>query len=379
MATTTPPPSAAALAACSLRVKPGERLQRLIPGGTFNAPRGAYSGAGPWHLDATHAADIIARAALRTSDIPVDYEHQLLSAAENGEPAPASGWIDPRSLVFVSDGDEPGLYGAVSWTPRAAEYIASDEYRYLSPVFPYDEQTGDVLDLLHVALTNNPAIDAPLLAAATARLLGAGAAGATSTPIPSTTTTTPETSPMDELLEQLRWMLNLPLGSTAEDIAAALQKLIAQVKTAAPDATAAASFDMSQYMQTLHASVAAASATRPDPLKWVPMEAFQAERQARLSVAATSAHQQLETLIEEALGDGRLLPAQRAHAEAMGRADMAALSAFLGKAAPVAALSGMQTRNAPPPHAVAALSASEKAVCRAMGISEDDYIQSKEQ
>jgi hypothetical protein len=35
---------------------------------------------------------------------------------------------------------------------------------------------------------------------------------------------------MDELLEQLRWMLNLPLSATAEEVLAELNKLSAQIK-----------------------------------------------------------------------------------------------------------------------------------------------------
>jgi phage I-like protein len=48
--------------------------------------------------------------------------------------------------------------------------IAGKEYRYLSPVFSYDKQTGEVLELHHVGLTNFPALDGmsalPALAAA---------------------------------------------------------------------------------------------------------------------------------------------------------------------------------------------------------------------
>lgn len=48
------------------------------------------------------------------------------------------------------------------------EYIKNGEYAYLSPVFPYASGTGEVLDLLHVGLTNTPGIDAPIHAALSA-------------------------------------------------------------------------------------------------------------------------------------------------------------------------------------------------------------------
>lgn len=126
-------------------------------------------GAGPWNLTAAAAARIIALNAARQADILVDYEHQWLSSKDNGKEVPAAGWINPRSLVWVESGLEPGLYGEVKWTAKATEMIAADQYRYLSPVFPYDKTTGEPSDLLNVALTNIPAIDAPTAAALSAQ------------------------------------------------------------------------------------------------------------------------------------------------------------------------------------------------------------------
>ena len=179
---TAPRLAALTLAVCALEVRPGERLQRLIPAGRFDAPRGALAGQGPWFMDAAVAAQVVARAASRSTDIPVDYEHQILLAERNGQPAPAAGWIDPRSLVWLPDAEEPGLYGAVRWTARAAALIEGEEYRYLSPVFLYHPESRDVLDLLHVALTNTPAIDEPVQAALSMRRPGFAPRGATPHP-----------------------------------------------------------------------------------------------------------------------------------------------------------------------------------------------------
>lgn len=143
----------------ALRVREGSLLVRLIPAGRFEAPRGALSGSGPWNMTAAAAASIIARNASRQTDILIDYEHQILAGRENGQPAPAAGWINPRTLVWIETGQEPGLHGAVIWTSRAGAMIAADEYRYLSPVFTYDPATGVPTDLLSVALTNTPGID----------------------------------------------------------------------------------------------------------------------------------------------------------------------------------------------------------------------------
>jgi phage I-like protein len=158
------------LAVLTLRVQAGDARIRLMPAGRFEAPRGAMAGTGPWTLSAAGAAKIIALNAVRQADILVDYEHQLLKSGENGKEVPAAGWIDPRSLVWVEYGAEPGLYGSVSWTAKAAAMIEADQYRYLSPVFPYDQQTGEPTDVFNVALTNFPAIDVPVRAALSAAL-----------------------------------------------------------------------------------------------------------------------------------------------------------------------------------------------------------------
>ena len=53
----------------------------------------------------------------RSLDIVIDYEHQTLS----GEIAPAAGWIKE---LFIKDG---ALYGRVSWTAKAKEFIKNGE------------------------------------------------------------------------------------------------------------------------------------------------------------------------------------------------------------------------------------------------------------
>ena len=58
----------------------------------------------------------------------IDYGHASLDFPE----APAAGWI--WDLYEDQKADPPGLYGKVEWTPRAAEAIKGNEYKYISPV-----------------------------------------------------------------------------------------------------------------------------------------------------------------------------------------------------------------------------------------------------
>ena len=44
-------------------------------------------------------------------------------------------------------------------TDAARAFIQADEYRYISPVFSFDPETGAVLELKSAALTNYPALD----------------------------------------------------------------------------------------------------------------------------------------------------------------------------------------------------------------------------
>jgi len=98
-------------------------------------------------------------------DLAVDYEHQTVPQFNTRRDglSPAAGWI-PRLEVR---GD--GLWAAgVRWTDQAEQLIASREYRYLSPVIYWTDETHSaVAGLGPVALTNEPAIrgSRPLLAA----------------------------------------------------------------------------------------------------------------------------------------------------------------------------------------------------------------------
>jgi phage I-like protein len=82
-------------------------------------------------------------------DMVIDYEHQSLKGGE----APAAGWI--KEL----EARENGIYGHVDWTDRAQKYIGSKEYRFLSPALLYQRETGRVIKIMNVSLTNLPRIN----------------------------------------------------------------------------------------------------------------------------------------------------------------------------------------------------------------------------
>ncbi|KAB2928807.1 MAG: hypothetical protein F9K30_00225 [Dechloromonas sp.] len=141
---------------------------RIMPAGRFSASDGRPHGLQGWQLNRPEALSIVKLAAARFGDYVIDYEHQTLNTASNGQPNPAAGWF--KRLEW-REGD--GLYVTdARWTERASAMIRAKEYRFISPTFHHDD-AGRVLDIINIALTNNPALDGLTdLAAASRRLHG---------------------------------------------------------------------------------------------------------------------------------------------------------------------------------------------------------------
>ena len=103
----------------------------------------------PFMVDEAALQSMVAAFRSRGIDLVIDYEHQSLQ----GERAPAAGWI--KDLQARTD----GLWARVDWTPQAREYLTQREYRYFSHVLRLDPETRRPLALMHVGLTNVPAIN----------------------------------------------------------------------------------------------------------------------------------------------------------------------------------------------------------------------------
>lgn len=308
---------------------------RLIPAGEFRAKDGRPVECACWVMTPEDGARIVAETASAVTALVIDYEHATLHAKKTGGKAPAAGWF--KSLEWRPD----GLWAInVDWTALAAQEIAGKAYRYISPVFSYDKQTGRVLHLFHAALTNDPGLDGltDLAALAADFILDQSMETA---------------SVNEELLEQLRWLLNLPVGTTAEEIATHLGKLITQLQA---DGTAAAGFDLAGHLAGQSAQIATLSsqASAPDPAKYVPIAALAALQTEHSTTQTRLAALQAEIdaaalakVIEGGKASGKLPPAMESWARDLGQKDLAALTSFL-EAAPVVARPGeTQTGGAP--------------------------------
>lgn len=296
------------LAALLAQLVPGEQAVRLIPAGAFRAADGSGrpKDAPHWRLDAAQAAILIARDRARASRRVIDYEHQTLLSSQNGQPAPAAGWITGLEWRDAPDA-HPGLYATIEWTEKAAAMIAAGEYRYISPVFPYDA-SGLVLDLGPAALTNNPGLDGLTDLAALSALFPPDQ----------------ETLSMNELLKKLLAALGLPETTSEADALAGVTALKAQ------------STEQTNKIATLTAQAAA----DPDPSRWIPMATHAQTQNALAALTAQVETGERDGLMKDALSDGRILPAQEAYWRGQ---PLAALKAYLEVAQPVAALSGTQT------------------------------------
>ena len=78
---------------------------------------------------------------------------------------------------------------------------------------------------------------------------------------------------MEELLSQLRWMLNLPVTATQDDIVAELEKAIGQIKASDAASTAAAGFSIAALIKSQADKITAltAAVNAPDPSRFVPI------------------------------------------------------------------------------------------------------------
>lgn len=350
----------------------GEQWVHLVPAGTTTG----RDGRGPYQLD---AQAVTAAFAQHGADLPVDYEHQSLGAVAKSGPVPAAGWItavEPRA---------DGLWGRVAWTAQAAQLLRDRAYRYLSAVFDHLPD-GRVIKLRGAGLVHSPNL--PIQAAASQVVAGAGAS-IPSTPIPTIAATTAAqgqktmTMTIDEMLERLRYMLNLPTLTDAAGVLAELDKL----KTALGSASSTVAAQSEQIAQLQAAATAAQAAqtaaqasTTPNPAQWVPMGQYQAVTAQLASLQNNQATSAVQAAVTAAMSAGKVAPAQKDWATAYAAQDIKGFEAFVA-ASPV--IVSAQAQAVPPQgaataaQAAGALSDSDREVARLLSISAEDFAKAK--
>jgi phage I-like protein len=185
----------------SQTIDPASREQwvHLLPAGKFSG----RDGRGPYSVANMEALIEKTKQRAGKMPLPVDYEHQIDNAAENGQPAPAAGWI--KGLKAAAN----GVWGLVEWTEKAADFIKSKEYKYLSPVFSFNKETGNISAIFRAGLTNNPNLEMTALASTQNDSDGDDEAD-------------------DNILDQLRGLLSLGADAKPEDVVQKIKDMVSR-------------------------------------------------------------------------------------------------------------------------------------------------------
>ena len=332
---------------------------QLLPAGHFSAVDGRPYDVpgGQWYLDGEIAARLINQVRGLANDRLIDYEHQTLKAEENGQPAIASGWFNADEMQW-REGD--GLYIKPRWTDKARGHIQSDEYRYLSAVFPYDKRTGAPVALKMAALVNYPGLDGLQQVSA---LRG------------QFQNHKHKENAMDQWLIDLLAKIGIDVSDdkvSDEQGQAALSAVVALVSKAATADT------LSDEVAALKANTKGEGV---DLSQYVPKKMYDDAVVEIASLKGENSQQSMDQLIKGALDEGRAFKREEDYLKQFGvQQGVAALKRMLESRAPIAALKGKQTATLQDPEKPKEqdLNAAELAVLKATGISKDEFLKQRD-
>jgi len=286
----------------------------MIPGGAFTGRDGRS-----WVNDNPAA---VMSASFKYPKLPIDVEHATEIKGPKGEEAPAYAWIDALRI-----NDDGSIDAHVVWTPDGESLIRGKKYIYYSPAF-FNNAAGQVTRLSSVGLTNKPNLYLPAL-----------------------------NSENNDMTVPVQIVTVLGLASTAsvDDAVAAIQ----QIKTSE--------------------TVALNRAQNPDLTKFIPVETHQ----LALNRAETAENklkeldvQTAEKLVDDAVTAGKVAPANRDMYLALCRSEEGRkqFGEFV-KTAP--ALVNTEQSQGQDNKDKTKLSDEELAMCRAMGITEAEFLAAK--
>ena len=278
-------------------------------------------GRGPYELRDADAVMAATQQFHGRTKMMVDYEHQSLNAAKNGQPAPAAGWI--VGLQKRAD----GIWAKAEWTSAAATSIREKAYRYLSPVFKHSRE-GEIGLLVNIALTNTPNLDLTALASVEF------------------------TMDYEKELAKLRALLGL-----AEDA------------------------DMQAILDAITALQTSANSAAPDPAQYVPIGDFERVVRDANSLRQGVTKDAAVAHVAEQVRNGRLAPFMQDWAISLCTTNKPAFDSFMDRVGPafnhVLKPSGLGSREPRGSNSGNSLTASELAVCTAMGLTTEEFMTSR--
>lgn len=340
-----------ALLATAFALAAANGQAQLLPAGKFAARDGRPAAGKQWEVTDAQGQKLAAaiNAVAARTPIVIDYDHQTLRAEKNGQLAPAAGWI--KSVEWLAG---KGLFATVEWTPAAKARIEAGEYRYISPVITADDD-GVVVDVHLAALVNHPALVGmePALAQLQARLQ------------------TPTEQQDMNLLVALAAVLGLAADAneTAALDAVKALKTKAEAKPGLPTAlsTALQLKAGATEVEALSAIEALRGGDQATAKLVTSLQAQVVELTTRLN------GDQVKALLDDAIERQLMLPTQRADYEAIGKANFTQLQALVKGMEPLAGLRGQSGGKPPGGSGADGVTADELVVCRAMGITPEQF------
>ncbi len=275
-------------------------------------------------------------------DRVIDYEHQTLNSAVNGQPAPAAGWMKK-----AIDKGKDGLWVVVEWTAKAAQAIKDKEYKYLSPVWVKnftDKETGEKLPakLLNAALTNEPFFDGLKPLTASSNFRDADILFATDQQNPMEVNMNPE------LMAKLCKLLGIDPKSTPEEIDAAVDKAIGtknsdeqngqEEAAAKADILGVLGLDAKSSLVAAKAAIVALKQSSGDS------GALAAKVTA---LEAKIAKSEVDALVEKYQREGKIVPATADSMKAFAAKDREGFEAFMAKQPKVIVMEEVAKGNGP--------------------------------
>lgn len=259
------------------------------------------------------------------ADLPLDYEHSTQIKGGEGEPAPAVGWIKELSVRMAQ------IWARVEWTSEGEWAVSEKQYRYLSPAFAFDKKTGEVIAMVSAGLTNQPNFEMAALNRRQNR---------------------EESETMDKAVLEA---LGLAQNATAADVVVAINKL-KEAETTALN-----------------------SAQIPDATKFVPkadhdlalnkITDFEKADTERADAAITTA-------VDAAVEAGKIAPASKDfHVAACKANGVEAFNTMIEGMPVIAGKSDLDTKD--PTKKGTKLTPEEIAVCKQMGMSQEDFAKGK--
>ena len=304
----------------------------------------------PFMVDEASLMSMAADFRSRGVDLVIDYEHQSLQ----GERAPAAGWI--KELEARGD----GLWARVDWTQQARDYLEKKEYRYFSPVLRLDPETRRPVALMHMGLTNVPAIKhlPPLVAR-----WGGGAATPAGPAVRTRAAKMDSVKEKNKMVEQLKRLMGL---EPEVEEGAVCGKAMEAFRDLAATLNLPGEVSVAQLKGAVEALKSGASRLLKTE------EALQALKGRLASETA-------DRLVEEALKAGKVSPAQHGWALEYCRRDPEGFKTYADRAPKLVPLGEELQLLREDHHDERGLLPEELAVCRSLNVSKEAYLKAKVQ